>query len=188
MMGLSAGDPETLRLFFNDDPGRASALLDVLAKARLHRVLRTVGLCMALLCAASMSWAKSRPPRQPVPPEARVVVESVLRFAQARDWKALRKLMKNDFEYSFAASPSADDAIAWWGKRPGEVRELVATMKKGCLLSGFDRTVACPPQWVKDWETKGNHQNGCLGCYGAWRAIFENVGGTWMFAAFVEGD
>jgi hypothetical protein len=96
--------------------------------------------------------------------------------------------MKNDFEYSFAESSSADGAIAWWGEHPGEAKKLVAIMKKGCLLSGFDQTVACPPQWVRDWERKGSQKDGCLDCYGGWRAVFENVGGTWMFAAFVEGD
>ena len=107
---------------------------------------------------------------QAVPEGAKKAIAQVQRAAEAKDFPSLRKLMIEEFTWSFGGDGSAEQAIAAWKEQPGRLRQLARVTRLQCtFLEG--RYVECP-------VSAGTSS----------RAGFTLTDGEWKMHYFVQGD
>lgn len=94
-----------------------------------------------------------------LPPGAEQALHSIQAAAEAGDLKALRPWLATDVNWS-----------------PEVLRELAATLDRGCLEDETGQRVVCPPEYR-------NNPN-----YLGWRAGIERHPQGWRLAFFVAGD
>ena len=105
-----------------------------------------------------------------VPRSAKGVIASVHAAAAAKDAKALRRLMGDDFVSSFGGDGGRAEALALWASYPTYFQHLAKATSGSCELE-YPGYVQCP-------------RNAGIGL----RAGFKLVGTTWVFSSFVGGD
>jgi hypothetical protein len=107
---------------------------------------------------------------QPLPVEAKQTIAAVHVAAEKGDFRALRKLMKTDFLWSFGGDGSANQAIRAWQESPAELKELARITSLSCayIRSGL---IQCP-------SNAGQYH----------RAGFKNTEEGWRMTYFVAGD
>jgi hypothetical protein len=111
-----------------------------------------------------------------LPPGAEEALLSIRTAAEAGDLEALRGWLAGDVNWSFGGEAGADRAIRHWREHPEVLRELVATLDRGCLEDETGRRVTCPPEYRRDPSYLG------------WRAGLERRPDGWRMTFFVAGD
>lgn len=96
-----------------------------------------------------------------LPPGAEAALLAIQRAAEAGDLQALRGWLAEGVEGSFGDSAA--------------LRELAATLDRGCLEDDSGRRVVCPPEYRHD----PNHPG--------WRAGIERQPQGWRLVFFVKG-
>jgi hypothetical protein len=126
-----------------------------------------------LLCSAAglvLAIGQAHASEHPLPKEAKQIIAAVHSAAEKGDLRALRKLMKTDFVWSFGGDGSADQAIQAWQESPAELKELARVTSLTCAYTE-PGLVQCPP------NAGMNH-----------RAGFEKNQDGWQLTYFVAGD
>ncbi|WP_213434602.1 MULTISPECIES: hypothetical protein [Lysobacteraceae] len=106
----------------------------------------------------------------PLPKDAKRTIAAVHAAAESKDVRALRKLMKTDFVWSFGGYGSADQAIQAWQESPAQLKELARVTSLACSYVD-PGIVQCPPDAGMDP-----------------RAGFEKGKSGWRMTYFVAGD
>jgi hypothetical protein len=138
----------------------------------IHRSpLALVCLLGCLLPATLAAGADKKSPRR-LPREATLAIRAAADAARKQDLVALRRLMIDEFTWSFGGDSSADQAIAAWKKDPGPLLEMDRVLRLACRTSDDDVDhIECPG--------KGNR---------SYRAAFIKTAGGWKMINFVAGD
>jgi hypothetical protein len=105
-----------------------------------------------------------------LPPGAALVVLDIASSARARDFKAIRAKMVDDFTWSFGGDRDADQAIQEWQRDPRYLEALERILRTGCRLTAPERV-----------ECIGRKTVG-------FRAAFAKTPKGWRMESFVEGD
>jgi hypothetical protein len=112
-----------------------------------------------------------------LPPEVAHVVAATLQAAKARDYRALRATMHDEFTWSLGAPPGADTAVAMWQADSTILGHLIAAIEAGCSMDQHGTQVTCPRQYTETPEYLG------------YRAGFTmDAGRAWKMSFFVAGD
>ena len=98
------------------------------------------------------------------------MIAKVRAAAVAKDTKALKLLMANDFVSSFGGDGGQAEALALWTSDPTHLHELAKATSGPCELQLPDY-VQCP-------------RKAGIGL----RAGFKLMGNKWLFSSFVGGD
>ncbi|KAB7772131.1 hypothetical protein CEK69_08775 [Xanthomonas sp. LMG 12462] len=124
-------------------------------------------LCFALL---SPIGALASPPHPKLPKSATASIAPVHRAAAHRDLQSLRRLMVQEFVWSFGGDDDADQAIQSWRTSPSELRTLVRLTAHAC---GYvdKNLIQCP--------THAGIEH---------RAGFSNTDQGWRMVYFLAGD
>lgn len=107
---------------------------------------------------------------RPVEADAIRLIREVSAAAKKQDFSALRKLMVDDFTYSFGGDRNADQAIERWKEEKRQLPEIVRVLRQGCRRFDYFKVV-CPG-------------NGDM----SYRGGFRKTPDGWRFEFFVEGD
>ena len=122
------------------------------------------------LVANGNSFGSSGTETRPLPIEAREIIAELEKAAQAKDFAKLRSLMVDEFTWSFGGDVDANQAITAWRDDKRYLRELQATLKRGCRKIGQNK-INCPGKGGFDFRAG---------------LVKTNVG--WRMEYFVEGD
>jgi hypothetical protein len=127
-------------------------------------VMRMAGFCVTLVTACAAWSAES------LPADARSLIREVRAAAQKSDLAALRRLMVQEFQWSFGGDRDREQALAAWAADPQSLRHLTRVAGEPC---GFitAQIIQCP-------------RRGGIG----YRAGFERTGDGWRMSYFVAGD
>ena len=123
-----------------------------------------------ILCSITALAHSASARAEPIPSEAKTVIERVHRAAVAKDFDSLREYMAPEFNWSFGGDASAGQAIEAWKNQPGYLRELAKVTRLKCLYRK-DRYVECPVVAATKF-----------------RAGFKATEGKWRMEYFLEGD
>jgi len=138
----------------------------------MHRLIATLLVAGALSGAGRVNAAPKRS-RAALPSGAAEIISKVAALAESRDFASLRKLMADDFVWSFGDDDGADYAIQEWRRDERYLTALRRVLKMRCRPDDYRGTpgVECPGR-------------GGL----TFRAWFVESPAGWKFQAFVEGD
>lgn len=124
-----------------------------------------------VLLSSGTAHSKLKLSRRPVPAPAAELISKTAAWSAARDFASLRRVMTDDFVWSFGAEDGPDGAIAEWRNDQDYLAALVQVLKLPCLTSSNGKVVECPGK------------EGSL-----FRAWFVRTRAGWRFTGFVEGD
>ena len=111
-----------------------------------------------------------------LPPGAEEALLAIRAAAAAGNLQALRGWLAPEINWSFGNEPGVDRAVRHWQEHPQALRELVATLDRGCLEDETGSRVICPPEYRRDPGYQG------------WRAGIERRPEGWRMTFFVAGD
>jgi hypothetical protein len=136
----------------------------------IHR--SALALVFLLCCLPALAAAADKKSPRRLPREATAAIRAAADAAKKQDLVALRRLMIDEFTWSFGGDSSADQAIATWKKDPAPLLAMDKVLRLPCRTSDDDADhVECPGKGDKSY-----------------RAGFIKTAAGWRMINFVAGD